>query len=186
MHALLGENGAGKTTLTRIIYGLSQPDSGELRIGGVATRITSPKEAMAAGIGVVTQEFSLVGPMTVTENVMLAAVGLGAVDRRRSPECRRGDRRADRRAHRSRRSGRAAVGRRAPAGRDHQGAASRLPGADPRRTDRRARPPSTSTPCSARSTGCAPMASASCSSPTSCVRSSPSPTASRSYAAAAS
>ena len=82
MHALLGENGAGKTTLTRIIYGLSQPDSGELRIGGVATRITSPKEAMAAGIGVVTQEFSLVGPMTVTENVMLAAVGLGAVDRR--------------------------------------------------------------------------------------------------------
>ena len=84
MHALLGENGAGKTTLTRIIYGLSQPDSGELRIGGVATRITSPKEAMAAGIGVVTQEFSLVGPMTVTENVMLAAVGLGAVDRRQA------------------------------------------------------------------------------------------------------
>ncbi len=82
VHALLGENGAGKTTLTRIIYGLSQPDSGELRIGGVATRITSPKEAMAAGIGVVTQEFSLVGPMTVTENVMLAAVGLGAVDLR--------------------------------------------------------------------------------------------------------
>ena len=82
VHALLGENGAGKTTLTRIIYGLSQPDSGELRIGGTATRITSPKEAMAAGLGVVTQEFSLVGPMTVTENVMLAGVRLAAVDRR--------------------------------------------------------------------------------------------------------
>ena len=82
VHALLGENGAGKSTLTRIIYGLSQPDSGELRIGGLATRITSPKHALAAGIGVVTQEFSLVGPMTVTENVMLAAIGLGAVDRR--------------------------------------------------------------------------------------------------------
>ena len=82
VHAVLGENGAGKTTLTRIIYGLSQPDSGELRVGGAATRIASPKEAMAAGIGVVTQEFSLVGPMTVTENVMLAGVGLGAVDRR--------------------------------------------------------------------------------------------------------
>ena len=82
VHALLGENGAGKTTLTRIVYGLSQPDSGELRIGGVPARITSPKEAMAAGIGVVTQEFSLVGPMTVTENVMLASVGFGAVDRR--------------------------------------------------------------------------------------------------------
>ena len=82
VHALLGENGAGKTTLTRIIYGLSQPDSGQLRVGGVATRIASPHEAMSAGIGMVTQEFSLVGPMTVTENVMLAGVGLGAVDRR--------------------------------------------------------------------------------------------------------
>jgi simple sugar transport system ATP-binding protein len=86
VHALLGENGAGKTTLTRILYGLSQPDSGELRVGGVPTHITSPKEAMAAGIGVVTQEFSLVGPMTVTENVMLASVGLGAVDRRAARE----------------------------------------------------------------------------------------------------
>jgi simple sugar transport system ATP-binding protein len=82
VHAVLGENGAGKTTLTRIIYGLSQPDSGELLVNGLATRIASPREAMAAGIGVVTQEFSLVGPMTVTENVMLAGVGLGAVDRR--------------------------------------------------------------------------------------------------------
>jgi simple sugar transport system ATP-binding protein len=82
VHALLGENGAGKTTLTRIVYGLSQPDSGELRVGGVATRIASPKEAMAAGIGVVTQEFSLVGPMTVTENVMLASIGIGSLDRR--------------------------------------------------------------------------------------------------------
>jgi general nucleoside transport system ATP-binding protein len=82
VHALLGENGAGKTTLTRVVYGLSQPDHGELRIRGAAARIASPKEAMAAGIGVVTQEFSLVGPMTVTDNVMLAHVGLGAVDRR--------------------------------------------------------------------------------------------------------
>jgi simple sugar transport system ATP-binding protein len=82
VHALLGENGAGKTTLTRIVYGLSQPDSGELRVAGEATRIASPKEAMTAGIGVVTQEFSLVGPMTVTENVMLASVRIGAVDRR--------------------------------------------------------------------------------------------------------
>ena len=90
MHALLGENGAGKTTLTRIIYGLSQPDSGELRIGGTATRITSPKEAMAAGLGVVTQEFSLVGPMTVTENVMLARSDSPlSIDGRRAPPSRR-------------------------------------------------------------------------------------------------
>lgn len=81
VHALLGENGAGKSTLTRILYGLSQPDSGEIRIGGRPVRFGSPKDAMRAGIGLVTQEFSLVGPMTVTENVMLATVGLGPADR---------------------------------------------------------------------------------------------------------
>ena len=81
VHALLGENGAGKSTLTRVLYGLSQPDAGEIRVDGVPVRFTSPKAAMRAGIGLVTQEFSLVGPMTVTENVMLASVGLGVVDR---------------------------------------------------------------------------------------------------------
>jgi ABC-type uncharacterized transport system ATPase subunit len=81
VHALLGENGAGKSTLTRILYGLSQPDSGEIRIDGRPAGIGSPSDAMAAGIGMVTQEFSLVGPMTVTENLMLAGVGLGRLDR---------------------------------------------------------------------------------------------------------
>ncbi len=82
VHALLGENGAGKSTLTRVLYGLSQPDEGELRVDGRTVRFGSPKDAMRAGIGLVTQEFSLVGPMTVTENVMLATVGLGIADRR--------------------------------------------------------------------------------------------------------
>jgi simple sugar transport system ATP-binding protein len=82
VHALLGENGAGKSTLTRILYGLSQPDAGEIRIDGRAVRFGSPKDAMRAGIGLVTQEFSLVGTMTVTENVVLATCGLGVVDRR--------------------------------------------------------------------------------------------------------
>jgi simple sugar transport system ATP-binding protein len=81
VHALLGENGAGKSTLTRVLYGLSQPDAGEIRVDGAPVRFASPKDAMRAGIGLVTQEFSLVGPMTVTENVMLATVGLGVVDR---------------------------------------------------------------------------------------------------------
>lgn len=81
VHALLGENGAGKSTLTRILYGLSQPDSGEIRIDGTTTRIVSPADAMASGIGMVTQEFSLVDTMTVTENLMLAGVGLGRVSR---------------------------------------------------------------------------------------------------------
>lgn len=82
VHALLGENGAGKSTLTRILYGLSQPDEGEIRVGGRTLRFNSPKDALRAGIGMVTQEFSLVGPMTVTDNVMLGNLGLGPVDRR--------------------------------------------------------------------------------------------------------
>src|SRR5215218_3803209 len=81
VHALLGENGAGKSTLTRILYGLSTPDAGEIRVDGRPAPITSPADAMAAGIGMVTQEFSLVGPMTVTENLMLVKVGLGRIDR---------------------------------------------------------------------------------------------------------
>lgn len=82
VHALLGENGAGKSTLTKTLYGLSQPDEGDILVDGRRVRFGSPKDAMAAGVGMVTQEFSLVAPMTVTENVMLAAVGLGPVDRR--------------------------------------------------------------------------------------------------------
>ena len=81
VHALLGENGAGKSTLTRILYGLSTPDAGEIRVDGTPTPIGSPADAMAAGIGMVTQEFSLVGPMTVTENLMLVGVGHGRIDR---------------------------------------------------------------------------------------------------------
>ncbi len=80
--ALLGENGAGKSTLTRILYGLSRADAGEILIGGRPVVMSSPADALAAGIGMVTQEFSLVGPMTVTENLMLAGSRLGRVDRR--------------------------------------------------------------------------------------------------------
>jgi general nucleoside transport system ATP-binding protein len=71
VHALLGENGAGKTTLMRILYGLSAPDAGEIAVDGRVVDIRSPKEAIHAGIGMVTQHFALVGPMTVAENVVL-------------------------------------------------------------------------------------------------------------------
>jgi len=71
VHALLGENGAGKTTVMRIAYGLTQPDAGEIRVGGRPIAVRSPKDAIAAGIGMVTQHFSLVGPMTVAENLAL-------------------------------------------------------------------------------------------------------------------
>ena len=71
VHALLGENGAGKTTLMRILYGLTTPDAGEIRVDGKPVSIRSPRDAIAAGIGMVTQHFSLVRPMTVAENLAL-------------------------------------------------------------------------------------------------------------------
>ena len=86
VHALLGENGAGKSTLTKVLYGLSRPDAGELLVDGRPVRFRSPKDAIEAGIGMVTQEFSLVGPMTVTENVMLSTLGFGTIDRRAARE----------------------------------------------------------------------------------------------------
>lgn len=81
--AMLGENGAGKSTLMKTVYGLVRPDAGVVRVEGRALTLRSPRDAMAAGIGMVTQEFSLVETMTVRENVALSGVGLGRVDVRR-------------------------------------------------------------------------------------------------------
>ncbi len=80
--AMLGENGAGKSTLMKIIYGLVRPDSGSIAIEGRRLEIRSPRDAMAAGVGMVTQEFSLVETMTVSENIALSSVGVGRVDAR--------------------------------------------------------------------------------------------------------
>ncbi len=74
VHTLLGENGAGKSTLMNILYGLYQPDEGELLIEGSPTRITSPIDAINHGIGMVHQHFMLVPTLTVTENVAMGAV----------------------------------------------------------------------------------------------------------------
>lgn len=71
VHALLGENGAGKTTLMRILYGLYSADSGEISVEGKKVNISSPKEAIQAGIGMVTQHFTLVPTLTVAENIVL-------------------------------------------------------------------------------------------------------------------
>ncbi len=71
IHALLGENGAGKSTLMNILYGLIQPDEGEVLVDGEVVRITGPANAIARGIGMVHQHFMLVPVFTVTENIVL-------------------------------------------------------------------------------------------------------------------
>ena len=71
IHALLGENGAGKTTLMNILYGLYTPTEGEIWLDGKRLDIRNPKQAIAAGIGMVHQHFMLIPALTVIENVML-------------------------------------------------------------------------------------------------------------------
>ena len=73
IRGLLGENGAGKTTLMNVLYGLLQPDEGEILLDGAAVTIRSPRDAINAGIGMVHQHFMLVPVFTVTENVALGA-----------------------------------------------------------------------------------------------------------------
>lgn len=75
IHALLGENGAGKTTLMRVAFGMLTPDSGSISVDGRAIGFTSPADAIAAGVGMVHQQFSLVPAMTVAENVALGGRG---------------------------------------------------------------------------------------------------------------
>ena len=71
IHCLLGENGAGKTTLMNVLYGLLQPDAGMISIDGVEQVPANPKEAIAAGIGMVHQHFMLVDVFSVAENLIL-------------------------------------------------------------------------------------------------------------------
>ena len=75
IHALLGENGAGKSTLVKAMYGLIQPNAGELRWMGHKVVLAGPSEARALGIGMVFQHFSLFDNLTVAENVALGLDG---------------------------------------------------------------------------------------------------------------
>ncbi len=89
IHALLGENGAGKTTLMNILYGLYQPDEGEILVRGEKISVHSPSDAIAAGVGMVHQHFMLIPVFTVTENVMLGEEAVkagGFLDRAKAAE----------------------------------------------------------------------------------------------------
>ncbi|HTT54533.1 MAG TPA: ABC transporter ATP-binding protein [Streptosporangiaceae bacterium] len=87
IRGLLGENGAGKTTLMNVLYGLIQPDEGQILIDGQPVVIHSPKDAINARIGMVHQHFMLVPVFTVAENVILGVEptrALDLLDRRRA------------------------------------------------------------------------------------------------------
>lgn len=83
VHALVGENGAGKSTLMNILYGLLARSSGEIELDGRPVSFASPREAIAAGIGMVHQHFKLAPSFTVAENIILGsepARSFGRVD----------------------------------------------------------------------------------------------------------
>ena len=75
IHGVIGENGAGKSTIMSIVYGYLPADSGEILMDGRAVAVRSPRDALAAGIGMVHQHFMLVDPFSVLENVLLGAEG---------------------------------------------------------------------------------------------------------------
>jgi ABC-type uncharacterized transport system ATPase subunit len=89
IHVLLGENGAGKTTLMNILYGLYDPDEGEIIVRGQKADIKEPNDAIALGIGMVHQHFMLIPVLTVAENVMLGVESIKngiVLDRKSSAE----------------------------------------------------------------------------------------------------
>ena len=73
IHALLGENGAGKSTLMSVLFGLYQPEAGEIRKNGQVVHINNPNDATALKIGMVHQHFKLVEVFTVLDNIILGA-----------------------------------------------------------------------------------------------------------------
>ena len=79
IHSLLGENGAGKSTLMNVLYGLLQPDEGQILVDGKEVKFSGPGDAMAAGIGMVHQHFMLIPVFTVAENVVLGHEPTGKI-----------------------------------------------------------------------------------------------------------
>ena len=79
IHALLGENGAGKSTLMSILFGMYQPDEGEIRIDGQKVNITDPSVATKYHIGMVHQHFTLVEIYTVLQNIILGSEPVNSI-----------------------------------------------------------------------------------------------------------
>ncbi len=79
VHAIVGENGAGKSTLMKILYGVQKPDSGTIEVNGTQVALSSPADAIAAGVGMVFQHFMLADNLTVLENVVLGAEKLHGI-----------------------------------------------------------------------------------------------------------
>lgn len=86
IHAIVGENGAGKSTLMSVVYGLVQPDEGEIRLRGEPVRFATPTDAIRSGLGMVHQSFQLFPTLTVAQNVVFGAEPrrLGVIDRDRA------------------------------------------------------------------------------------------------------
>ncbi|PWU19492.1 MAG: heme ABC transporter ATP-binding protein [Verrucomicrobia bacterium] len=83
IQGLIGENGAGKSTAMKILYGLYRPDSGHILIRGQPQVWSSPRDAIAQGIGMVHQHFMLAGPYSALDNIILGAEGEGRGGRER-------------------------------------------------------------------------------------------------------
>lgn len=77
IHSVIGENGAGKSTLMKVFYGMTPFDSGDIYFRGKRIKFSTPRDAVAAGIGMVHQEFMLIPSYTVYENVILGAEPVG-------------------------------------------------------------------------------------------------------------
>ncbi len=88
IHALLGENGAGKSTLMSVLFGLYQPEAGEIKKDGKVVKIDNPNDATALGIGMVHQHFKLIDVFTVLDNIILGAETTGALGFLKKKEAR--------------------------------------------------------------------------------------------------